>query len=279
MKLSIFSSIFLLALTSTTFAGHILKEPVPVPIPFASPTTFYVGIFGGGGSSNNISASQYGTAFFPEISGGPLAVNAFGRLNNESASFFGLQLGYQTQEIFINSSSQWALVPAAELEGYSMSNSTFNGTLINNTARLPEHDFQVSYPMSRNVFLVSAVLGFNNPRLIVHPYIGFGIGDAIVRISGASAMQTNPPEADVNHYNTNTSDTTSAFAGQIKLGLSYDITDSVSLFADYRWMYLAGTHFIFGSTVSPAHVETSSWQVNLKAQRYNLGNLGVRFNF
>jgi len=274
MKSRISSSIFLFALITPAFASY-------TPIESASntaPGRFYIGAFGGGGSSNNFNGSQLGSAFFPEVSGGPLSVNAFGQLHSQSTSFFGAQLGYLAQEIALKSSSQWTLGSAIELEGYMMSNSSLNGTLINNTERLVEQNFVVSYPMNRTVFLANAVLNFNNPRLLVHPYIGFGIGNAIARISGASATQTNPPEEGINHYNTNPSDTNSAFAGQIKLGFSYDINKYVSLFAEYRWLYLASTHFVFGSTVFPSHVETSSWQVKLDSQRYNLGNIGVRFN-
>jgi opacity protein-like surface antigen len=129
------------------------------------------------------------------------------------------------------------------------------------------------------VFLANAVFNFNAPCLVVHPYIGFGIGNAVVRVSDATSTQINPPEEGVNHYNASSSDTNSTFAGQIKLGLSYDINKCISLFAEYRWQYLANTHFVFGSTVYPGHVETSSWQVNLDAQRYNLGNVGIRFNW
>ena len=137
MKLRISTSIFLFALTTPAFASHTPIESVTV----TTPGKFYVGAFGGGGSSNNFNASQFGTAFFLELSGGPLAVNAFGRLKSGSASFFGAQLGYQAPGVALNPSLQWTLGPAVELEGYSMSNSSFNGALINNTARLPEHDF------------------------------------------------------------------------------------------------------------------------------------------
>jgi opacity protein-like surface antigen len=274
MKSRIASSILLCTLTAPAFAG-----PSMVPSNITAPGKFYVGIFGGAGSSNNFNASQFGTAFFTEAAGGPLAVNAFGRLGSESTSFLGAQLGYQAPEIMINCSPQWTLGPAAELEGYAMRNSTFSGTLVNNTARLPEHNFLVSYPMSRTIFLANAVLNFNHPSFLVHPYVGLGFGNAIVRISGANAAQVAPPEAGVNHYNSSTSDTTSVFAGQIKLGVSYDINQNISVFADYRWLYLASTHFVFGSTVYPAHAETSSWQVKLDAQRYNLLNIGIRANW
>lgn len=267
MKLRIYHSIILFALTAPAFAS---------PTPITTSGKFYIGAFGGGGSSSKVNASQFGTAFYTEANGGPLAVNAFGPLDSESTSFFGGQLGYQAQDIPLHPSSGLTLGPAVELEGYSVNTNSLKGTLSNNTTRLAAHDFIVSYPMSRTVFLANAVLNFNSPSLIVHPYIGFGIGEAIVRIAGATATQTAPFEANVNHYNSNSNDTNSTFAGQIKLGLSYDINNSVSVFADYRWLYLASTHYMFGSTVYPTHVETSNWQVKLAAQRFNLANFGIR---
>lgn len=275
MKLRIASAAFLLAFSTISLASPPPKDSLPARM--AAPGKFYVGIFGGGGSSGDFNATQYGTAYLLELQGGPLAVNAFGQLGSQSASYFGGQIGYQVQEIFMNTSS-WTLTPAVELEGLSMSNSTFSGTLVNNSARLPEHDFAVSYPMSRNVFLLNGVITFNNPSLIVHPYIGLGIGDALLRISGATATQTNPPEAGVNHYNSNPSDSTTVFAGQFKLGLGYDFNQYVSVFADYRWVYIANSQFTLGSTIFPGHAETSSWQVNMDSQRYNMGDVGVRFS-
>lgn len=261
MKLRQFSStLFLCALT---------------PLAFANST--YVGVFGGYGSSNHITLSQYGTAFFIEAQGGPLAVHAFGDLNSQTAAFYGLQLGYQAQQIPLH--SQWTLVPGVELEGYAIAKRSFNGTLNNNTSRLEEHDFAVNYPLRSTVFLGNALFSFNHPCVFVHPYVGFGIGSAIVRVSGADAAQVNPPEAGINHYNSHPSDTNSAFAGQFKLGLSYDINDYLSIFADYRWLYLASTELLFGSTDYPDHTPTSSWQVKLDAQRYNLGNVGIKFNW
>ncbi len=208
-----------------------------------------------------------------------MAVDAFGELNNKSVLFFGAQLGYQAQEISLNSSSQWTLRPAIELEGYAMNKRSFKGNLNNDTARLPEHEFMVSYPIKNTVFLTNAVLNFNNEHFPVHPYIGFGIGNAIIRNAHATATQVNPPEVGINHYNANTSDTSSTFAGQIKLGLGYDMSKCVSFFAEYRWLYLASTDFVFGSTVYPSHVPTSSWRVNLGSQRYHLGDIGVRFSW
>lgn len=267
MNLRILSSIILFALATPVFASH-----------DSAPGKFYFGIFGGGASSNNINASQYGTVYFIEAQGGPLAVDAFGQLRHKSTAFIGAQIGYQVQSILLNTSSRWSLAPAAELEAYTMSKSTFSATLNNINDRLAEQSFAVQYPMDRDIFIANAVLNFNKPHLLVQPYIGFGIGTAVVKISNANSEQMNPPEAGVNHYNANNSDSTSAFAGQVKLGLNYNLNSYISFFAEYRWLYIARTEFTFGSTVFPAHAATSSWLVKLNAQKYNLGDIGVRIN-
>lgn len=273
MKLRLSLSIILLASTAMAVAS-----PVPINSTFSG--KFYVGAFGGGGASNNFNATQLGTVFFLESFGGPLSVNAFGRLTNQNGAFFGGQLGYEAPAICLNACSQWKLKPGAELEGYYMNKNSSTGALINNTTRIPvqENDFRVSYPMDKTVFLINAVLNFNKPCFCFHPYVGLGIGNAIVRISDASAFQANPLDAP-NHYNGNANDTNSTFAGQLKLGLNYDFNRYVSLFAEYRWLYVANTHFVLGSTIAPAHSETTPWQVKLNNQSYNLGNIGLRVNW
>lgn len=273
MKLAISSSVFLCVFTTLTFAGDTSAESTA-----SGAGKLYVGAFGGGGASNHFNGSHHATAFILEAAGGPLPVNAFGKLDSKNTAFLGAQLGYQAQNISLNSFSQWTLGPAFELEGYTMNRRSVNGEFIHNTPRIDEHDFLVSFPTRRTMLLANAILNFNNHCLSIHPYIGFGIGNAMVRISGADATQIEPAEAGVNHYNTNTSDTNATFAGQFKLGFSYDINKYLSFFADYRWLYLANSHFLFGSTAAPNHAPTSSWQVKLDAQQFHLGNIGLRFN-
>ncbi|MGE3318196.1 MAG: outer membrane protein [Candidatus Berkiella sp.] len=268
MKFRLSSSLWLLALPTLAFANHAQGTG-----------NFYVGAFGGFGSSTHVDTNQYGTVFFIEANGGPLAVNAIGQLDSKNVAFLGAQLGYRGQDVCLNTCSQLTLTPALELEAFAMNKRSFNGTLNNNTDRLEEHSFAVSYPMRTTVFLANAVLGFNNTTLLVHPYIGLGIGSAIVKVSDANAAQTNPPEPGINHYNSNTNDTTSTFAGQIKIGLDYNLNECISLFAEYRWLYLASADFVLGSAVYPTHAPTSSWQVEIEPQKYHLGSIGVRFNW
>lgn len=246
-----------------------------------APGKIYVGVFGGGGSSNRVGINQFGTALFIEAQGGPLAVNSFGTSNSRSMGIVGGQVGYQWPELLSNPLNlQWGISPAIELEGYYLGRSSFTGHDINNdTVRLPEHDFLVTYPLRAGVFLTNAVLNFNSANYAwLHPYVGVGIGTAVVSISNASSIQTAPPEAGVNHYNASTGDRDTTFATQAKLGLNFDFTPNISMFVEYRWLYLADTHFTFGSTVYPAHAPTTSWLVNMDHQNYNMGAVGLRFS-
>jgi opacity protein-like surface antigen len=274
IKNSVYSSVFLFALAGSAFAGHAAMGGIDTP------QRFYVGVLGGGGATSSFNTTQYGTAFYLEAQGGPLAVDAFGHSNNRSTWLLGLQAGYQAPAIILNTKSQWALVPAVELEAFYLGKTTFSGDLTNDQpGRLPEHDFLVSYPMQRSVFLVNAVLNYNIPCSRFHPYVGAGFGSALVKISGADASQVSPPEPGVNHYNTSTSDQITTFAGQLKAGLSYNITDCINVFAEYRWLYMADTHFMFGSTVYAGHPTTSNWSVKMNPQYTNLGAVGLRFSW
>lgn len=274
MKKSLVVSIFFPILASAAFADHTKTVVTP---PVITQGKFYIGGFGGGGSSNQFHVSQLGTAFYTEASGGPLAVNAFGHASDESAWLAGAQVGYRAQGVALPS-TDWMLGPAIELEGFYLGHHSFNADLTNNTDRLDEHDFQVTYSMQRSVFLTNAVLSLDNPCILFHPYIGAGFGGALVNVTNANALQTAPPENGINHFNSNTRDIDPTFAGQVKVGLSYDINNYVTVFAEYRWLYLSSTHFLFGSTVYPTHVATSSWQVKMDPQQMNMGTAGIRFN-
>lgn len=245
-----------------------------------SPGNIYVGIFGGGGSASNFHISQFGTAFYSEAEGGPLAVNAFGHSHSGSSNLWGAHVGYQWMEIRANSCSTWGLSPAVELEGYYLSKRTFKAHDVNNnTDRLPEHDFAVNYPTNTGVFLGNAVLNLNFPCSRFHPYVGLGIGSALTKVSHATATQVSPPEVGVNHFNSRSTDKSPTFAGQAKLGLNVDVCNSVSLFVEYRYLYLASTSYEFGSTVYANHVATSNWKVKMDPRHYNIGTLGLQYSF
>lgn len=250
------------------------------PTQCCNPGKIYVGLFGGTGESDKFSIRQYGTAFFGVGLGGPLAVDAFGTSNSRSAPIFGAHLGYQLMEILPTPCSNWGVAPAVEWEGYYLRKSTFTSHDVNNnTARLDEHDFLATYPTKTGVFLVNAVLNLNLPcQSRFHPYVGIGFGGAVISISNADALQVAPPEPGVNHFNAHTSDRDATFAVQGKVGLGYDLCRRISLFAEYRRLYLADSNYTFGSTISPGHAETSSWSVQFDHQHYNLGTVGIQFS-
>jgi opacity protein-like surface antigen len=245
-----------------------------------SPNKIYVGIFGGIASPNDVDTNQYGTAFYTEDLGGPLAVNALGSSSASSVGLFGGKIGFQWMDIPLSSqNSDWGLAPAIELEGYGLGRNTYTAHLSNYTTRLPQHNFTNKYPTKINVFLTNAVINLNSCHLgAFHPYVGLGIGGAFTRISNATATQIAPPELDVNHYNGNPSDHDSAFAGQAKLGVNMSLTQNISVFLEYQYLYLSSTSYVFGSTVYPTHPETSSWQVKMDPQHFNTGTLGVQFS-
>jgi opacity protein-like surface antigen len=241
----------------------------------------YAGVFGGAGSSNRVNIAQFGTAFFREAEGGALAVDAFGRLHRRTVGLVGGQVGYQWAERFLSSLNlPWGLAPAVELEGYYLSKSKFTGHEINNdTRRLPEHDFLVTYPTRAGIFLSNAVLNLNIPNLNrFHPYVAAGIGAAVVTIHRAQALQVAPPEIGINHYNSNPGDTEATFAAQTKVGLNFDFTQNINIFAEYRWLYIPNSKYSFGSTVYQGHAPTSSWLVKLSTQNYNMGAVGIRYS-
>lgn len=250
------------------------------PTKFSPPGEVYVGIFGGGGTSTKINVSQFGTAYYTEANGGPLAVDAFGKTDRRTVGLVGGHVGYQWLEIFSNPpNSQWGLAPAVEWEGYYLSKSSFTSHDINNdTVRLPEHDFLVTYPMKAGVFLTNAVLSINPSCLSrFHPYVGAGIGAAVVSISNANAAQVSPAEPGINHYNSDASDTDTTFAAQTKVGLNVDLCRNISIFVEYRWLYLSDSHYEFGSTVYPGHPATSNWLVKMDSQCYNMGAIGIQY--
>ena len=106
------------------------------PIQAAPTEKVYFGVFGGGGSSNHVNLNQYGTAFFPEAVGGPLAVNAFGHTNRRDVGIVGGHIGYQWGDVFLNAfNSQTSFSPAVELEGFYIGKSSFTGHEISNDHR------------------------------------------------------------------------------------------------------------------------------------------------
>lgn len=237
----------------------------------------YIGAFGGGIYSNSSRVSQYGTAFFSEVDSiGPLSVIGEGHLNETSTGFGGLQIGYEWSK---PSCSGWSLAPAGELEVVFFKHKK-HGHLINQTViGLDEHDFADSFHMNSSVILANFVLSLKSACLWrISPYIGGGIGAARISLHDADSFQVEPVEAGINHFNSNRSDSTWAFAAQAKAGLRYNFCRLFHIFIEYRYLYIDSSNYIFGATNYTTHVPTSPWNVKVKNTHYNAFAVGIQYD-
>jgi hypothetical protein len=233
----------------------------------------YVGVFGGGGSRSSGTVSQFGTAFFPEAVGGPMAIDATGSTSSGGVGFVGAHLGYE-----------WSygayLRPALEIEGFYLASNQQRATLVNPTARLEEHAFDTTFPTRTTVLLANMVVGFRTPYQSITPYIGGGIGAANVSITGATSTQIDPPEAGINHFNASPDSSAWTFAAQAKAGARLALGDSGAyLFGEYRYLYVGDVNQVFGSTAYPTHVPTSPWTTSFGGTSHHLAAGGVGFSF
>lgn len=244
----------------------------------AAPTGrgMYASVFGGGGSSNVNSVDQMGTAYFTEAEGGPLSVNALGSSSADGVGMVGVQIGHEwaTGE----PEGSWGVLPALEFEGMYL-NGTQRGQLDNDTARLPEHVFDASFPMDNFALLASGVVSFQTPLVNLFPFIGAGLGTTNVKIDGANSLQLEPAEAGINHFNGNPNSSAFGLSAQFKAGLRVTLTERLYVFTEYRYLYVGSTTHTFGPTQDPAHVPTSPWTVQLKDMNYHLGVGGIGFDF
>lgn len=238
----------------------------------SSPIGIYFGGFGGWGFVQP-DVAQKGTAFISENSGGALGVNASGKSQTSDFGFGGLHVGYEWSS---KNERSWCFVPAAELEGYYFAN-TVTANIENPTTRLDLHKFKDSFPTRTGIFIADAILALKNKYII--PYVGAGVGVGIISIHRADSLQTDPLEANINHFNSDRRSYDSSFAAQIKAGLRYSIFKYMRIFAEYRYLYISPAHFIFGSTVYPTHVTTTAWNVRVSDLQYNLFSLGIDFTF
>jgi opacity protein-like surface antigen len=240
----------------------------------------YIGIFGGEGDIKDNNFTQRGIALYGSSKGGPLVVNAQSQADTDSATFAGAHIGYEWQKwSFGSKETGWSIVPAAELEGYYLKGEE-TGRLINPTTRVSEHTFKDSFPIHTGVFLANAVLSFNMPNMSrIHPYIGGGLGAAIISISNAYSAQINPAEPGINHFNSDPNASEWTLAAQSKVGLQLNITDHWRVFGEYRYMHLSPTHYVFGSTQYPTHVATTHWRVNFRSLSSSMGSVGIHYHF
>lgn len=246
----------------------------------------YAAVFGGGGSFNINNVNQVGTALFPDSDGGPLNVNAFGSTGYNSVGIVGLQIGHEWSGhgacgdccCDCCCGGGWGLLPAVEFEGFYIGG-TQRSDVNNPGTRLGEHRFAVTLPMDNWALLANAVVSVQTANPNIFPYVGVGIGTANVRINNADSLQFAPPEAGVNHFDSDPSSSAWGFAAQAKVGVRLALTERAYVFTEYRFLYVGSTTQTFGSTVAPGHVPTTPWTVHLGDIYHHLGVAGVGFNF
>ncbi|HEX2548848.1 MAG TPA: outer membrane beta-barrel protein [Gammaproteobacteria bacterium] len=240
---------------------------------------FYLGGFGGYGALSDFQVRQSGVAMFSTTLNDagigsltdPLAIDAEGDSDSNSVGFGGLHFGYAW------SIPAWNMTPAIELEGLYFSK-TYDAFLDSSSIVLANHDFDDSFPTKAGVVLVNGIFQLDYFRLgMLHPYVGVGLGAAILSISGAESPQVNPPEPNINHFNSDQNSSDWAFAAQAKLGFRFDLSEHWDIFAEYRFLYLGNTEFTFGSTSYPTHVPTTSWKVDFDNMYMNSGVLGLEY--
>ncbi len=232
----------------------------------------YVGVFGGWGSTGDTDVAQLGTVFFSEAQGGPLAVNARGQLDSDGGGFIGGQVGHEW-------SNGSAVLPAFELEGYSLDTGTRRAHLENPTDRLPEHTFDSAFPTDTSVFLANLVLSYPTSYHGVTPYLGGGIGGAQIDIDGATSFQLDPVEPGFNHFNSAPDSSTWTFAAQFKAGARIALGSNVYAFGEYRYLYVGSADQVFGNTDYGAPAATTPWTVRFDDTSHHMATAGVGFSF
>jgi opacity protein-like surface antigen len=235
----------------------------------------YVGLFGGFGSSSATNMRQEGGFYLPGPFGTRVNVDANGNTGAAGpVGVLGAQLGYEWNRLPLGA-SQWAVTPAVELEGLYIPRQTPTGDMPITPGALGTQ--YVVFPMTVGVLLANVVLTVPTPyssRIL--PYVGVGAGLARVWVQGANSL--NPNEPGVNHFDSGPDASASAFAMQLKAGLKGEVTRSLLLFAEYRYLAINSTGYTFGSTLPP-HFPTDTWKVSLGPQAYNLFVAGLQVRF
>ncbi len=243
----------------------------------ASREGWYIGLFGGFGKSDSTSLRQQGEVFLAPPHQHPrLPIDADGRTGSSDLAFGGGHVGYEWDRWQLGSG--WRLRPAAEFEGMYLGTNTPTGEMPVTPAFLGTQ--YVTIPMTAGVFLANAVFTIQTPYSEkVVPYVGAGIGVAVISIEGSDSA--NPGEPGINHFNSDPDASDSAFAVQLKAGVKIEIHPKVSLFLEYRYLSVDSTNYTFGATDYPwdVHLPTTSWDVDLGRMDYNLFLAGLQYRF
>lgn len=237
----------------------------------------YTSVFGGGGSMmSGVDLVELATALYDTSLGGPIAVNAKGSSKSSAFWLVGGNIGFNWFTKPLNQTGI-NVSPSIELEGLYIG----QHKIIGPHQVFPDHIHQLSFPTDIGIGLVNMVFDFSHKNWSkYHGYVGVGWGAAVVSISNAKATQISPAEPGINHFSGDSKDSGLAFAVQPKIGLLFDCNSRISLFAEYRFIYLSGSDYQFGSTVATGdlhHVVTTDWTVKIGSQLLNIGVVGLRF--
>lgn len=235
----------------------------------------YLGAFGGLGTPHSTSLQQLGTVYLPRPLP-DLPIDAKGNTDKPNLALGGLQLGYEWDAIR-GSQSGWGFRPAAELEGLYLGKHTPKGTMPVDPAFLGTQ--YVTIPMKGYLLMANAVVTLETPySRRFFPYAGIGVGAARLSISGSDSA--NPSEPGINHFNSGSSASDTAFAYQLRLGIKGQLSRQLSIFTEYRYLDIAGTRYEFGRTNYPGeHPPTDSWDVRLGGLNYDLLIVGLQYRF
>ena len=98
----------------------------------------------------------------------------------------------------------------------------------------------------------------------LRPYIGGGAGFALEALLGGFVDASS-----------------SAFAMQAKIGIKWQVNSRWSVIGEFRHVFVASTSYTFGKTDYPpeVHPPTTTWDVELGRQNYNMFVAGIDFKF
>ncbi|WP_428681687.1 hypothetical protein [Reyranella sp.] len=219
---------------------------------FAADTTSgqgcYIGLFGGAGAASSMSARQEGGFYLPGPLNTRVGVDAQRKTGGEPVGVLGPQAGYKGKRQTFGP-SEWALKPAAELEGLYIGQQSPVGDMPITPGVLETQ--YVTLPMTVGVVLANAVFTVRMPwSSRIFRYLGVGAGVARISIQGANS--TNPGEPGINHFDSGPDASATAFAMQFKARLKGEVARNLLLFGEYRHLTINSTQYTLGQTLPPS---------------------------
>ena len=231
------------------------------PMTPPAPNGFYVGVDGGWHQLYNNSMSTHssnlnaaGVPFgwrLSEVKGGGWA--AFGRVGYQFTPNWRVELegGYRDLQTrrFLGSLDQAAPV------GICGIGSGPAGCFA------PHGHFNVATVMANGIYDFM-------PQLIVHPFIGGGVGVARAEV-GQYGQYANVPAGEPGNSTLSINDNDVAFAYQAFAGLSYHATHRLNVDLKYTWLETSDLRY--GSTSSDANIEPGTFRSKYRDQTLSLG--------